>query len=65
MEDTKKAENIFDESRTCSPTIQLESFMLSLLIDSFENRDVAIADITGAYLFAYMKDNEIIKKRCC
>ena len=35
--------------------------MLSLLIDSFENRDVAIADITGAYLFANMKDNEIIK----
>ena len=35
--------------------------MLSLLIDSFENRDVTIADITGAYLFTNMKDNEIIK----
>ena len=40
---------------------QLKSFMLSLLINSFENRDVTIADNTGAYLFANMKDNEIIK----
>ena len=60
MED-KKSREYFDESRTSSPTIQLESFMLSLLIDSFENRDVAIADITGAHLFANMKDNKILK----
>ena len=52
-----KSREYFDESRTSSPTIQLESFMLSLLIDSFENKDVAIADIIGAYLFANMRDN--------
>ena len=31
------------------------------MIDSFENKNAVIADITGAYLFANMKDNEIIK----
>ena len=51
MED-KKSREYFDESRTRSPTTQLESFMLSLFFDSFENRDVAIADITDVYLFA-------------
>ena len=33
-----------------SPTVQLESLLLSLLIDAYEGRDVAIADMVGAYL---------------
>ena len=29
---------------------------MTILIDAHENRDVATADITGAYLHAHMKD---------
>ena len=44
-----------------SPTVQLESLILTLLIDAVEGRDVATADIAGAYLFADMKDFVLIK----
>ena len=44
----KSRENL-EESRKTSPIIQFESYMLSLLIDSFENRDDAIIDNTCAY----------------
>ena len=44
-----------------SPTIQLESLMMFLMIDAKENRDVATADIVGAYLLAEMQDKVIVK----
>ena len=56
----QKSREYFGESRSTSSTIQLESLILSLLIGSFDNRDVAITDIADAYLFANMEENEII-----
>ena len=44
-----------------SPTMQLESLILSLIIDAHEGRDVAIADVVGAYLKAKMEDYVLVK----
>ena len=44
-----------------SPTIQLESLIMSMIIDAKEGRDVAVADVVGAYLLANMKDYVLVK----
>lgn len=44
-----------------SPTVQLEGLMLSLLIDAREKRDVATADVVGAYLLADMEDYVLVR----
>lgn len=44
-----------------SPTVQLESLMLTLLVDAHEKRNVATADIVGAYLMAPIDDFILIK----
>ena len=41
--------------------VQLESILISLIIDALELRDVAAYNILGAYLFANMKDFVLIK----
>ena len=51
----------YDKTQTSSPTVHNDSVMLSILIDSMENRSVGIADIPGAYLNANMKDFTLIK----
>ena len=35
--------------------------MMSVMIDACENRDVAIADVTGAYLHAFLDDFTLLK----
>ena len=47
---------LYDKSETASPTIATDALILSIIIDAYEGRDVATADIAGAYLKAYMKD---------
>ena len=37
-----------------SPTAMLESIILTLVLEALEGRDVAIADVHGAYLHALM-----------
>ena len=54
--DGRKERRYITKEESSSPTIHLESLMLSLLFDAFEGRSVATADITGAYLLAKMKD---------
>ena len=44
-----------------SPKTPLESLLITLLIDAWEGRDVATADVVGAYLNAYMEDFVIVK----
>ena len=46
----------FTRKETHSPTVSLDAFMITLLVDAFEGRDVAFADVPGAYLHAKMKD---------
>ena len=44
-----------------SPAVGLESLFLSLLVDSHEGRNVATADIVGAYLKADMPELVLIR----
>ena len=44
-----------------SPTVELESLMISLLINAHEHRDVATANIVGAYLLADIDDFVLVK----
>ncbi|KAI2499682.1 Reverse transcriptase (RNA-dependent DNA polymerase) [Fragilaria crotonensis] len=52
---------LYDRSETASPTVSTDGLLLSIIIDAYESRDVAIADVAGAYLKAFMKDFVIMK----
>ena len=45
----------FSKAETGSPTISNDALFLSIMIDAHEERDVATADVAGAYLHALMK----------
>ena len=46
-----------------SPTASLESILTTLVIDAWEERDIAVADVPGAYLHAsFPKDKKVILK---
>ena len=53
--------SLYDKSDTASPTIATDALMLSMIVEAYEGRDVATADIAGAYLKAYMKDFVLMK----
>ena len=59
----KRQRKYMEKENVSSPTIQLESLILSLIVDAFERRDIATADIAGAYLNANMPDFILIKLR--
>jgi Reverse transcriptase (RNA-dependent DNA polymerase) len=46
----------FSKSETGSPTAASDVIILTSMINAYENRAVAVADVTGAYLHAHMKD---------
>ena len=53
----------YNEEETYSPTVRLESIMLSSLIDAMEHRYVATIDIKGAFLKAKVPDDlELVVK---
>lgn len=52
---------LFAKEDTASPTVSLDAFMITAIIDAIEGRDVAVTDIKGAYLNAKMKDVVIMK----
>ena len=53
--------SLYDKSETASPTVASDALLLSIIIDAYEKRDVATADVVGAYLKAYMDDFVIMK----
>ena len=59
--DGRKQRKYISKEEVSSPTMQLESLILSLIIDAKEGRDVATADVVGAYLLANMKDYVLVK----
>ena len=59
--DGRKQRRYIRKDEVSSPTVQLESLMLSMLIDAHEHREMATADVVGAYLLADMKDFTIVK----
>jgi hypothetical protein len=52
---------MYPKSETASPTVSTTALMISIAIDAYEARDVATADVAGAYLNADMDDFVIIK----
>jgi hypothetical protein len=59
--DGRPQRSLYDKSETASPTVSNDALMLSLMIDAKERRDVAIADVAGAYLKAEMDDFVVMK----
>ena len=52
---------LYDKSETASPTVSSDALILSIVIDAHEQRDVATADVAGAYLKAFMDDFVLMK----
>jgi hypothetical protein len=52
--DGRPQRKLYTKDETSSPTVSTDALMLSLLIGAHERRDVAVADVTGAYLHAHM-----------
>ena len=59
--DERSQRNMYDKSQTASPTVATNALTLSIIINAFEDRDVATADVAGAYLKAFMDDFVIMK----
>ena len=53
--------DLYSKAETASPTISNDALMLTMMVDAWENRDVAIADVDGAYLHADMDDFTLLK----
>jgi hypothetical protein len=57
----KSAEESVHEGRDSLATVATNALLLSILIDAKERRDVATADVSGAYVPADMKDFTLLK----
>jgi hypothetical protein len=53
--------SLYDKSETTSPTVATDALLYTLLIDAKERRDVAKADVVGAYLNADMDKFMVMK----
>ncbi|CAK9034338.1 CCHC-type domain-containing protein, partial [Durusdinium trenchii] len=54
--DGRKERGKYTKEETASPTNSLDAFMMTLMTDAMEGRDVAISDVVGAYLNAMMRE---------
>jgi hypothetical protein len=52
---------MYEKSETSSPTVGTDSLMYSIIVDAKEGRDVATADVVGAYLNADMDRFTLMK----
>jgi hypothetical protein len=59
--DGRPQRSMYTKEETSSPTVSTDALMMSLLIDAKERRDVATADVAGAYLHADMDDFTLLK----
>ena len=59
--DGRAQRGLYTKEQTASPTVSTDALMMTLMIDALEQRDVATADVAGAYLHADMDDFVIIK----
>ena len=51
----------YEKHQASSPTVFLDALFLSLIIDAYEERDIAIVDIAGAYFNAVIDEFIIVK----
>ena len=61
--DGRPQHKYISKEEAASPTVCLKSLIITLIIDAIENRDVATANIAGAFLKGIMEDFVIIKLR--
>ena len=54
--DVRKHQNTPGKSDYTSPTVSNESLLITTDIDLYENKDVAIIDVPGVFLTAYMEE---------
>jgi Reverse transcriptase (RNA-dependent DNA polymerase) len=59
--DGRSQRTLYDKSETASPTVSSDALIISIIIDAHEGRDVATADVAGAYLKADMEDYVLMK----
>ena len=52
---------LYHKMETSSPTVSTNALVLSLMIDAYECRDVATADVEGAYLHADQVDFTLVR----
>ena len=52
---------LYTKEEMTSPTVSTDVLLLSLLVDAHEKRDVATADVAGAYLHAKLEDFTLLK----
>jgi hypothetical protein len=52
---------MYTKEETSSPTVSTDALMMSIMIDAKERRDVATADVAGAYLHAKLDDFTLLK----
>jgi hypothetical protein len=59
--DGRPQKALYTKDETSSPTVLTDDFMMSVMIDACEDRDVAMADVAGAYLHAFLEDFTLLK----
>jgi hypothetical protein len=59
--DGRPQRSLYTKEETASPTIATDALMITLMVDAAERRDVATADVVGAYLHALMPDYVLMK----
>ena len=60
--DGRSQRGLYKNLKLLPPTVSTEGLLLSIMIDACEERDVAAADIAGAYLKALMRDFVLLMK---
>ena len=61
LADGSKQRGYISKDNTTSPAAHLDSLIATLVIDAMERREVATADIAGAYLKAHMPDFVLLR----
>jgi hypothetical protein len=59
--DGRSQRTLYNKSETASPMVSSDALILSIIIDAYEQRNVATADVAGAYLKAFMDDFVLMK----
>ena len=58
--DGRKQQAYINQEDSTSPTVSTESLLITLMIDANENRDVATADVPGAFLHSNMDEETFV-----
>ena len=61
--DGKKQRRLFTKLDDTSPTVKIESVILSILMDYHEHPYVVIVDLPGAFLHVRFENNKIVHMR--